>query len=50
MFHITARNPKGLDFDYQIEEPKQAARILENIHLAGGEEVRVNGNLIHIPA
>ena len=42
-FHIEADNPKGIAFDYLIEEPEQAAQILRNIDLMGGVNITVNG-------
>ena len=48
MFHITADNPKGIAYDYLIKDPAQAAVILKNIHTLGGENLKVNGNLVTV--
>lgn len=48
MFHITATNPHGLDYNYLIDEPLKAATILRNIFEMGGEDIRVNGNLVTV--
>jgi hypothetical protein len=44
--HITAHNPKGLDYDYLTGDLAQAETWIKTIFRQGGQDITVNGFII----
>lgn len=45
-FHVTAYNPKGLNYDELHSTLPKAIQVVRTILARGGQEVHINGNLL----